>query len=411
MAPVSLLLTFSALLCAGGASAAPAAYPQLSSFSEIAAAPATPEPPATAALKEWTVLLYAEGKSSAEGLSMDAVNMLEEGGGTTDSVTYAAELSRGRGQFFDDPGDGDWTGARRYLVTRDDDFRFIRSPVLQSLDKVDTGDWRRLADFIRWGHASFPARRYALVILGHGSGWRDISQAKGLALDGETGRGIENRELARAIAESGGKLDLLVMNACLMQTAEALYDLRDSASYIVGSENVMRGMPYETISAALNAAPATAPAELAALFAQKHWEVFGRYAHQNPTISAVDASRLPEFFRLLDDWSRAAVERGEKGAVRRQLDAAFLFDNSDKDSRDLGDLADLVGRNASDAGLRAKSAALAGFIRTELTLAAYGIDQRVSGVAAYMPRKYDKKYSDQPLARDTAWGDFLKKYR
>lgn len=370
--------------------------------------PAVPPPPA---LKEWTVLLYAEGKSSAEGQSLYAVNMLEEGGGSEGGVYFAAELSRGRGQFFDDPTDGDWAGSRRYAIARDDDFRFIRSPVLQSFDKVDMGDWRHLADFLRWGRANFPARRYALVILGHGSGWRDISLTKGLALDEETGRGIENSELARAIAESGGRLDLLVMNACLMQTAEALYDLRGSAAYIVGSENVMRAMPYDAIAAALNADPGMDAGRLAVTFAEKHWAEYGRYGHQNPTISAVDASRLPEFFRLLDAWSRAAAERGEKKAVRRQLDAAYQFDDSRRDSRDLGDLVRLVGQTAGDPDLRAKSERLSAFIGAELTLAARGADPRISGVAAYMPAKYQDAYSSQPLARETGWGNFLKKFR
>lgn len=367
--------------------------------------------PAAPALGEWTVLFYGEGKSSAEGLSLNAVNMIEEGGGSTDGVTYAAELSRGRGQFFDDPTDGDWTGARRYRLLKDDNFALIHSPVLQTLPKVDSGDWRHLADFIRWGRVNFPAKKYALVILGHGSGWRDISTAKGLALDAETGRGIENADLARAIAESGGRLDLLALNACLMQTVETLYDLKDSAAYIVGSENVMRGIPYENIVPLLNARPAMGAGELAGIFVEKHAEFFGPYPHQNATLSAVDAARLPAFFALLDGWSRAAIKAGVKSSVRRQLDAAYAFDNSRKDARDLGDLVRLVGQEARDPGLAARSSALAGFIEKELVLKSFGIDARVSGVAAFMPARYDKAYDAQAISRDTAWDDFLKAFR
>lgn len=367
--------------------------------------------PAAPALKEWTVLLYAEGKSSAEGLSLDAVNMIEDGGGSTDTVDYAAELTRGRGHFFDDPSDGDWTGARRYRLLKDDHFALIRSPALQTMEKVDSGDWRHLADFIKWGRTTFPAKRYALVILGHGTAWRDMSQTKGLALDEETGRGIENAELARAIAESGGKLDLLVMNACLMQTVEALYDLKDSASYIVGSENVMRGIPYENIVPVLNAAPGMGADGLAKLFVEKHGRAYGKYAHQNPTLSAVDASKLPHLFTLLDAWSRTAIKAGSKKVIVRQLDAAYGFDNSRKDAKDLADLLRLVGRTAKDEALEAKSRELASFMEKELVIKNFGVDPRVTGVAAYVPARYDKVYDAQALSRDTAWDDFLRAFR
>ncbi|OGR44576.1 MAG: hypothetical protein A2X35_00505 [Elusimicrobia bacterium GWA2_61_42] len=381
-----------------------------------AAVPAVPVPagqPEQAGPKEWTVMLYAEGKSSAEGLSLDAVNMLEENGGSTDRVDYVAELSRMRGQFFDTPEDGDWTGARRYHIQKDDNFALIRSPVLQSFTGVNTGDWRHLADFIKWSKANFPAKRYALVILGHGSGWRDIARSdKGLAFDEETGRGIENPELARAIEESGGKLDLLVLNACLMQTAEALYDLKDSAGYIVGSENVMRGIPYERIVPVLNARPGMDAREAAKLFVEKHAEAYGGYPHQNPTLSAVDAGALNDFFALLEGWSRAAIKYGKKKIFRAQLDAAFGFDNGQKDAKDLGDLMRLVGANAQDPALAAQSAALSEFIRTKLTAASFGTDNRVSGVAAYMPAgKYSGAYDRLALAKATAWDDFLKMVR
>jgi len=375
--------------------------------SDTAAVPAPAEP----VLKEWTVLFYGEGKSSAEGLSLDAVNMIEEGGGSTDKVDYAAELSRGRGQFFDDPSDGDWTGARPYRPLKDDHFALIPSPVLQTIEEVDSRDRRHLADFIRWGKTNFPAKRYALVILGHGSAWRDISVNKGLALDEETGRGIENPELARAIAESGGKLDLLAMNACLMQSVETLYDLRDSAAYIVGSENLMRGIPYEAIVPGLNARPAMGPQELAGLFVEKHGEAYSKYVHQNPTLSAVDASRLGPFFTLLDGWSRAAIKAGSKKTVGRQLDAAYGFDNSKKDAKDLADLVRLVGGSSKDGALEALSRELAAFIDKELVIKKFGTDPRVTGVAAYMPARYDRAYDALAISRGTAWDDFLKAFR
>jgi hypothetical protein len=370
------------------------------------ASPAVPVP----AAKEWTIMVYAEGKSSAEGISLYAVNMLEEGGASTEKVDIVAELSRMRGQFWDDPTDGDWTGARRYHIQKDDNFGFIRSPVIQSFDGVNTGDWRHLADFINWGRTNYPAKRYALVIIGHGSGWRDIGRNKGLALDEETGLGVENRDLARAIAASGGKLDLLVMNACLMQTAEALYDLKDSAAFIAGSENVMRDLPYDRITAAMNAAPEMDARSAAALFVDGHREANQNNLDPKPTFSAVDASRLNGFYERLDAWSRAALKNGRKKFFRQQAAASYRLDNRAQDSHDLGDFISLVEHNTDDAALKARSAELLAYLRGELVVKAWGDGPGVNGVAVYLPSgSYLSSYGGQALAGSNAWGEFLKK--
>ena len=53
---------------------------------------------------------------------------------------------------------------------------------------------------------------------------------------------LDNAELKRALAEAqalaGKRIDLLGMDACLMSMFEVAYQVKDQASYLVGSQEV-----------------------------------------------------------------------------------------------------------------------------------------------------------------------------
>lgn len=116
-----------------------------------------------------------------------------------------------------------------------------------------------------------PAKRYGLVLGGHGQGWitREIlagtSSVSALssplegdvwvpAADAEVTRayGEDNvrmdiTELSEGITSSGVELDYILFDACFMSNIEAIYDLRDCANYIIASpcEIMGKGFPYE----------------------------------------------------------------------------------------------------------------------------------------------------------------------
>ena len=126
-----------------------------------------------------------------------------------------------------------------------------------------------VANIIAMMASEAPAERYGLVCAGHGHGWlpRDVVDSKadiakfGLgynpwipAAGAETTRafGEENvmlniAELAESIELSCVELDYILFDACFMSNIEAVYDLRNSANYIIASpcEIMGRGFPYE----------------------------------------------------------------------------------------------------------------------------------------------------------------------
>jgi hypothetical protein len=78
--------------------------------------------PVTGKGQTWTVMLYmdADDQVLEEDILID-LNEVEKVG-STDRVRIVAQLDRFKGGFS---GDGDWTGARRYYITQDDDLRSI----------------------------------------------------------------------------------------------------------------------------------------------------------------------------------------------------------------------------------------------------------------------------------------------
>ncbi len=114
-----------------------------------------------------------------------------------------------------------------------------------------------------------PAKRYGLVCAGHGQAWlprevvnndADISKfgigytpwikAEGAEVTrayGEAKVTLNIPELASAIELSSVELDYILFDACFMSNIETVYDLRNSANYIIASpcEIMGRGFPYD----------------------------------------------------------------------------------------------------------------------------------------------------------------------
>ena len=161
------------------------------------------------------------------------------------------------------------------------------------LPGVNTGDPNTLQQFIVESVRLYPADHYGLVIWNHGTGWLDVNvyeavralgssaplfKRKQVALSDGTTRPIAfddsskdfldtadlRAAFAGAQAETGVRLDLIGMDACLMAMVEGAQELADFADYFVGSQETepMDGWPYAPILAAMNREPGIAPRDL-----------------------------------------------------------------------------------------------------------------------------------------------------
>ena len=228
------------LACAG----APDGYDHAREHGVLAGKADTPMPE-----KEWTFILYGAGDNDLEAFIEHDLNELESVG-STEHVNLLAMLDTA-------------AGASRYYLEQDDDLFALRSARFD-LGQVDSGSPLTLDEFVTWAMTSFPARRYAVVISGHGGG-----NPRVVAPDFTTGNAMSPRELMEALDRvrqtTGRRVDVFGADACLMQTVEVAFELRDSVENIVASQNTEpgTGWPYDVLGGGLVDDPFMTAPELA----------------------------------------------------------------------------------------------------------------------------------------------------
>ena len=192
----------------------------------------------TSGLPEWTILVYsaADDEVLEETMWFDVNEM--ELVGSNPQLNIVVQMDR-YGQAFS--GDGDWTEARRYLITRDNDLSTIASPIIQSLGEVDTGNPQTLMDFVTWAIQNYPAKKYALIMSDHGGGWTggfsDMTSPNSDLSMPEIISSIEQIQQNTGI----DKFEVIGFDACLMGQIEIFGSLYPYSNYMVASEEVIPG--------------------------------------------------------------------------------------------------------------------------------------------------------------------------
>jgi hypothetical protein len=392
------------------------------------------------ARKEWTVMMYTNLKLRVEHQDLVKEFIGMERVGTTANVNLALQASRG------------WLMADRYLVLKSTDENNFTSPVLEKLNNVDGGNYLAVIDFVNWAKANFPARRYALILWGHGTGWEENAKpkpagGKGMGYDWETRNHIRNVEL-RKILEAAGGVDMFLDFACQMQMAEVAYEMRGGAGLLLGSEELAWGPSYmyEPLVRTLDAVPDAAPAAIAGTVLDAYKKVFtpGSEAYTSSekndlgrTFSALDPGALAELARLSSVWTKAVISANETDAVKYAVANVLRFglrgygSESPDMARDYATFADLyhfvelTGSRARSADVKAKSAELQDLISKKLVVGNLGMFRRrhgdyeanAHGVSVEMiPRKSGNPFAvpletdyrnSGSFAVDGGWADFL----
>ncbi len=388
--------------------------PDLGPLPELPALPAA----RPAALRDWTVMYFVNGKNNLEAYAMIDMNQMELAG-STDRVAITAELGRMNGQpDGDDHTEANWTGVRRYLVKKDADTSRIASPVLQDLGRADMGSWRELVSFINWSKANFPARRYALVLWDHGNGWKAVDPAnsvhfneKGFSLDEETGNEISTPQIALALRAAGG-VNFLMLDGCNMAMASVAYEVKDLAETFAASEESEPGMivRYAQFLGLLNAKPSMGAAEFAVNTVRTYRDYFvlaGGDSEGTPaTQSALRLSKLVPFRAKLDAWASVAM-KAEPEALKQAKKKAKIF-GEDPEYKDLYNFVELVGAATADGGLKALGQEVLRFMKTDLVLENWSEDAVSHGLSIYVPDVYDPLYDGLAWSREGAWDDFAR---
>jgi hypothetical protein len=196
--------------------------------------------------------------------------------GSSDRVNVVAQLDRFRGGFR---GDGDWTEARRFYVTRDNDLSRIGSRVVQNVGEVNSASPETLIDFATWAIANYPADKYVLIMSDHGMGWPggwsdpDQGGAPASISRSPLGNALGNHMFLEQIdyafdqirSRAGvDKLEIIGMDACLMGHIEVMSALTPHAYYTISSQETepALGWAYTAFLSELVSNPDMSGAEL-----------------------------------------------------------------------------------------------------------------------------------------------------
>ena len=114
--------------------------------------------------------------------------------------------------------------------------------------EYDMGSEQTLAEFVSWGMKHYPAKKYALVINGHGRGILNLPLNDGggaLSMasspDSSSNSVLNEEKMVQALLPilAGNKIDLLIYSACLMGNLETLLTISPIAQYVIASEHLI----------------------------------------------------------------------------------------------------------------------------------------------------------------------------
>jgi len=348
--------------------------------------------------RRWTVLVYMNGDNNLERYALADLNELEQVGGSGE-VEVLVQLDRCPGY---DSSNGDWTGARRYRLLPDGESGRIGSELLAELGEVDMGSPATLADFVRWGQALLPAERSALVIWGHGTGWLPAPPLPGVrpavSIDDTNGSGLSPQELAQALA--GTRLDLVLLDACLMSMVEVGYELRGPGVMVASQDSPpATGYPYHRFLGELTSDPSMSTPAAASLLVDL------LVAEQGSSVeaAAVDLAQMPAVGQavgslaealLVTPGAAAAFERARLGSPQMAI----------ADNRDLWALAAGL---AGAEGLAAPASQVRAALEAAVIHRAGRIGLHGLSIYAPPPGSYQASYGALALSRDTRWDEWL----
>jgi hypothetical protein len=257
--------------------------------------------------KEWTVLLYmaADAADLAAPALRDlrAIEDPQAAAGSTPQADVVAELDRrapaptARFHLFRTPAAPASSAATAPALasatltsatataTPATATATLRSPIVETLPPDLATPEDRLTRFLTWGVERYPSDHYAVIVWGHGLGWRPAPSGAtgkllpvrydragtsgGIAFDETHGTTLDTPGLRRALAAlardhlGGRPVDLYASDACLMQSVEVAGELAGAARFVVGSEQIEEdylGLPYRTWLPLLNGSTPLPPA-------------------------------------------------------------------------------------------------------------------------------------------------------
>jgi hypothetical protein len=332
---------------------------------------------------------------------------------------------------------------------------------LKVMPGVNAGDPKVLTDFLKWGATTYPAEHYLVDVWNHGGGWENLPSdydydsirsakpqraarlmhlkralfrttvgkihqrpptARAIAIDCGSHDYLDNQELRKALTKArpgGRKFDILGCDACLMNMLEIGYEMKDTAAYLVGSEETEPGVgwPYAAILAPLVKTPGMAPQDLAKLIVTEYGKWY-RKNREAATQSALDPTHIQPVAEAVNALAEVLLAnlKAVAGDVSLSRDKAQKFEMPEY--LDLGDFCRQLRLrlpqnptivSAADRVLSTLAPVAGGGFVVQNVAVGTAL-QRATGVSIYFPHPedYAPDYKSLRFSKAGHWQKFLK---
>lgn len=373
----------------------------------------------------WTVLAYLSGDGSLEEAALGYLEELAEAR-IDDGIRVVAQIDRCPGYS---EAWGDFSEARR-LVLGDRQAEGKRSWVETGWAReANMGDAATLTEFAEWGIGGFPAERYMVLLMGHGSAIREIVAETdepvvetGVAYDAtDGGDSLTVREIGEAcrrVADRLGRpIDVLAVDACFSATVELAYEVNGSVDWLAASPDLLYepGVPWGKVLE--GAAQWPSPEGVARAGVRKLRELQEASGDQRGSYVAVSVSSVGELVAALRGLAGELTKVMDESAgvitlARSRTQALGLH----SEMLELGGFLQEVGCAARDSNLTgiAERAEAAREILDDVVVESFAGDGSVAGLGVFFPPNlspYPEDYSDLgSFAVEAEWGRMLEAY-
>lgn len=180
------------------------------------------------------------------------------------------------------------------------------------------GDYKTLAEFLKWGTENYPAERNVLVVMGEGDGLNIVSD------DNYENDSLDIEEVYYAVSLSGKIFDIIGFDGGNMSSVEVAAALSPYGSYMVADEENGTGWDYEVIAKTIMDYPNVTPEELAKIIADSCYLKAQETPWENMVnVSVTDLSRVSSVVQAFNAMAAQMYAKtdsiDELGALQRNV--------------------------------------------------------------------------------------------
>ncbi len=381
--------------------------------------------------KNWTILTYIAGDSDLNKFIDDDLLQMQQGANNNTNVLAFVNKKINEVKI-----------AQKLVITNDN----ITNDG-PDLINLDSGTKESVMIAINWAIENYPSDKFALILWDHGSGPLNkilqsfdisitdnidinINDEKGICYDYTTGNFLNDRDLAYICKQTKEKInkniDIVAFDACLMANIEIAYAIKDSACYLVSSQESVptSGFNYKLILDSLNKKNLTAQ-ELAKNMVLTYKETY-KDLNNYYTMSAVDLDKIEELTKNINKIS-VLLSKYLENQKNHRVDKAITFAAfTNKNIRfnepdyidiynfyfNLANYINIMNLNTADT-IQIKKALLSGqsLIKSAVIENTSGSKfALVQGLSIYLPTKIHNSYNTLYWATETCWKTFLNTY-